>query len=186
MKIIRDPNGEYSDCLVSYFNFEQFDDGDDDVVLFYGYSSSRNQRLLDKYKDKTKIFFSTEQPCGFESEPDVHINLGEPFDLVYTPCPYTGDWLNNTKYGRHKYILSCLPCCSTFLSQDNYDKKYDAIYWGGVYHPILSNIVKTISKFKYNYFTTTCPGNLGHLLTGTSIPRQKNVGYFKRNKNNGY
>ena len=100
MKVIRDSGGEYSDCLMSYVDFEMVaSEFSEDIILFWGYQTPFNEGLISQYKDhKHKILYQHEHPSGLHSpnheENIKHIGLAEPFGVVYSNCPYTVEWLN--------------------------------------------------------------------------------------------
>ena len=182
MKVVFTPGGEYTDSILQHFSFEDYDDGKEDIVLFYGYNGYRNFETLNKYRNSIRIFCSTEQPCGFDLEPQFHMQCGSNFDIVYTICPYTGKWLNEVVYGYEKYRLWGFCLGDKFVCREQPEKEFDAIYWGGVYHRDHVDIIETISKFKYHYFTLTTPGPCANLLSGFNIPRIRMWDILRRTK----
>jgi len=191
MKVARDSSGEYSDCGYRYLNFEEFDDGSQEEVLFYGYASGRNKELIDEYKNfKRKIFYQGEQPCGFYSQNTVErqqsFDLGNDFDEVYSTCPYSAKWMNLI-HGYDKYRPIIFPHNINWaVGDEEHDRFIDVMYWGNLPNASVDvrHIIETIPKFKYAFFT------LGHGLTpdlhqyvsGVNVPRTEMWGYLRRSK----
>ena len=190
MKVVRDSSGEYGDCGYEYLDFEQHGDDSIDEVLFYGYASGRNKKLIEQHSSfDRKIFYQGEQPCGFyslrEKERLDSLYVGRNFDEVYTTCPYSAAWMNNL-HNYDKYRTAIFPHNLKWAVQpdESPEKILDVIYWGNVPNDskIVKNIIETIPKFKHNFFTLglgmeqkymdELAAKVGPFVTGVNVPRQ--------------
>ena len=169
MKVLRDPSGNYPDCLSSYISFEDYENlGDDDTILFYGAAAVHNKELIDDNSDyKTKIYYQEEHPSGLHTidhESNIKsMKLAYPFDVVYSNCPYTVDWLNEVEYKTEKYKLGSFILNEKYVPTKNNGgfnihnvpkKIKDVCYWGHLLAnktSVVENIVKEISKFNYEF-----------------------------------
>lgn len=162
MKIVHIPGGEYPDVLGSYDRYEDFDDGLDDVVFFYGYNSIKNNKMKLKYADyKRKVYLNLEAPCSFLTTEDA-VLLQEYFDQVYTICPYTAEWLN--KSTKTEFIPIIQPYREEHFEEYKVmtDKRYDVIYHGGVHSKILSDVVDAMMEFDYAFVNLFRDGRSTH------------------------
>ncbi len=151
MKIVYSVGGEYSDCIVKYFDLNDFEQSlDDDTVIFWGWSSLDNISEKEKYKNyKNKYFINTAQPCeiinGYSD-----IEKQEYFDKVYTICPYTPVVINDEN---KKFEPICFPYNEKYFEKYNninyLDKTYDVIYYGQIHNEIYTNLINSITKFNY-------------------------------------
>lgn len=151
MKIVRSVGGEYNDCIVKYFDLNDFENTlDDETVVFWGWSSLNNNYEKEKYKNyKNKIFINTAQPCeiinGYE---DIHKQ--NYFDKIYTICPYTTKVLNHEN---KKFESICFPYNQKYFEKFSKikaeDKIHDVIYYGQIHNEIYVNLIDTITKFNY-------------------------------------
>jgi|TARA_R110000796_G_scaffold86611_1_gene187335 hypothetical protein len=184
MKVIRESGGEHGDCLMSYIDFESTVLGfSEDITLFWGYQTPFNKELISKHKDdKHKILYQHEHPSGLHS-PDhqgnlVHMNLGEPFDVVYSNCPYTVDWLNETHFKSEKYKVGSFVLNEKYVPTEGFEKNKEVCYWGNTFIEktnVVKDIVESISEFDYHYFTMLTDGNIHFArkyATGVNLPRK--------------
>ena len=157
MIVLEDLTAEVPDTNAYYFNLKKFSNEHDKVVLMYGYDSSNNIDLKDKYRDYKKIFFNNWAPCEYAQEKDHNgkspLEYDKNFDIIYSICPYTVDWLNNLKLNReYKYIF--YPFCDTLIPKQQ-EKQYDVIYHGGIHGKQHVDCLKVIRMFNYRYCTMT-------------------------------
>jgi len=184
MKVIRDTGGEHSDCLMAYVDFDsaalQFTE---DVVLFWGYQTPFNKELINQHKDhKHKILYQHEHPSGLHSPNDEenvkHMGLAEPFDVVYSNCPNSVEWLNSTHYKSKKYKLGSFLLNEKYIPTGEVEKVKDVCYWGNVFMEktnVIKDIVESISNFNYQFFTLLTDGNVPFArkyATGINLPRK--------------
>jgi hypothetical protein len=151
MKIVYKVGGEYSDCIVKYFDLNDFEKIlDDDTVIFWGWSSLDGISEKEEYKNyKNKYFINTAQPCEIINGVE-DIEKQNYFDKVFTICPYTPKVLNNNE---KKYSPICFPYNEKYFKKYNdiklEDKNYDVIYYGQIHHELYINLIDTIIKFNY-------------------------------------
>jgi len=157
MKVLNNRNQNYSDDADFYLEFEDHDDGDDSEVLYYGYASCHDKANIELYKDSKQIFWQMEQPCGLmdPGKTEFHVNIGENFDRIYSTCPYTAEWLNKIKYTDGRYRVSIFPHNAKYAikKEEEVEREFDAITWGNPHVQDVYDIIETISKFKYNFYT---------------------------------
>jgi len=151
MKIVRVKGGEYKDVLGSYSRYEDFDDGSEEAVFFYGYNSTKREDIKEKYAAyKRKVYLNLEHPCSFFTGNSAITSL-EYFDEVYTICPYTAAWLNGR--GKTKYIPIIEPYRKEHFEEYKVmpEKKVDVIYHGGIHSYALSSIIDVMSDYSYTF-----------------------------------
>jgi hypothetical protein len=185
MRVLRDGSGEYPDDLSQHVGLEDFDDGENDRVIYQGYNCCRNAELLDAYKESKKIFVQMEQPCGFMDSPGeahFHFHIADKFDSLYTTCPLTGKWLNKYKNGKYKPIFHPYPL--KYAIKEKLEKDLDAICWGNVVHQDNVDIVETVSKFKYAFYTLGLRETylVKDKITGVKVPREQIWNSLRRSK----
>lgn len=158
MKVIQSNGGEYSDCIVKYFDLLDFENSKntENKVLFWGWNciNLQKEKINEVFPKQEKIFINTAQPCeiinGWQD-----IELQEKFDIVYTICPYTAEVLNGVTKAKYKPI--CFPYNEKYFKKYNSinksDKTNDIIYYGQIHNPIYYDLIKTISNFKYSFAT---------------------------------
>ena len=162
MKLIKDLSGNYSDCIVTYFNYEKHVQGYTDIedtALCIGYNCLWNTQVHDYVAQFDKrLFFNGEQPCAFTQEKKMGLrsaDIGDIFTDIYTICPYTARWANE-KYnnGREKFKLTVFPIDEENVLKFNPEvKEYDAIFYGSICGKTHVDIVNAISGFKYTFIT---------------------------------
>lgn len=157
MLILEKLTAEIPDTNAYYFNFKKFSNDDKKSVLMYGYDSSASELLSGQLSDYRKIFFNNWAPCEFAQESD-HNNKGpmeydQKFDVIYSICPYTVEWLNGLKLGR-EYRNIFYPFCETLIPERQ-EKKYDVIYHGGIHGQEHVNCLLIMKEFNYRYITMT-------------------------------
>ena len=160
MQIVKDLTGNYSDCIVTYFNFEEHASKhkNEDVALFVGYNSQFHKEVAQRMKEKhsSVIFFNGEQPCAYHQPLKLgnqSSDIDDRFTDIYTICPYTAKW-NNDLYngGEEKFKPILFPIDKTNLISE-FDKQYDAIFYGSICGQDHIDIIDAISKFKYKFIT---------------------------------
>lgn len=191
MKVIRDPSGEYGDCAYEYINFEKFGDNNTQEILFYGYATGHNDYLKSMFSGyERKILLQGEQPCGFygpEHDRKVHLEVANYFDEVYSTCPYCVEWLN-TIHGYDKYRTVLFPYNLDYAATEEGvpEKEYDVCYWGNLmpWSSTVSNIMETIIKFNYRFFTLGhgVPMHILEKATGINSPRLMMLDSLRKSK----
>lgn len=183
MKVVFDRSGNYPDCLVSWLKLERYSDSNEDAVLFYGYSTFDNDKLLNSYSScKNKFYLDLHSPCGLydsDAERERHMRLGQRFDKVFTICPYTADYFNKY-FGNDKYVPVMFPYNEEYSVSGSPEKELDLLYWGGVNsddHIVMLDTM--IKNGNYNYFRLPQHGvpiskvSGEDIATGVSVPRQQ-------------
>jgi hypothetical protein len=157
MKTARNGSEEYNDCIVDHFGFNNFATEDSDKMLFWGWAYASTPSLRNEYNEfKKKYFINTAAPCDFLENNQAWANHStidnlEYFDKVYTICPYTAEWINNTK-GGDRYVPICFPYPehkfdkyrnTTFQSKQN-----DVYYYGQVHHAWYDACLQAVSNLR--------------------------------------
>ena len=72
MNVVRKEGGEYPDCIVKYFNFNEYATHSESNVFFWGWSCFLDADLKKKHAHYDhRVFLDTASPCGFlGSQPD--------------------------------------------------------------------------------------------------------------------
>jgi hypothetical protein len=161
MKIIKNLTGNYSDCLVQYFNYEKYAQNykdDKATCLAIGLQCLYDPRVHNALSSfKRKIFFNGEHPCSYTQEKAGIITSGveDIFTDIYTICPYTALWLNKKfNNGNKRFKLCLFPMDKRIVeSFDLNNKEYDAIFYGSICGRTHERIVNEISHFNYNFTT---------------------------------
>tara|TARA_R100001129_G_scaffold24357_1_gene15713 strand:+ start:1429 stop:2370 length:942 start_codon:yes stop_codon:yes gene_type:complete len=154
MKIVFDTQGDYPDSVTShsYDTLKQYSKQNDKEALFCGYSSTSNKSLLEEYsRYNSKIYLNLATPCEFQSKDEYGRDAFEQvkyFDKIYTICPYTIKW-HREILGDKRYYYIFHPFPGEYYAPQNYNKKYDVCYFGGVYGNFHEQIVEAMSKFDY-------------------------------------
>ena len=188
MKIVAEYSGEYQDMINSYYNLEQYDDNSTSEVLFQGYSTSINNELKEKYKDfKKRVYINLEAPCAYTSTQTCNDEQTY-FTDVYTICPYSAKWLNETT--NTKFVPIPFPFSKKCFENINYNapKEYDVMYMGHLMcaeHLAIIDIMKnykyihsSLSPFREPYMPTHVNINSGvkwDLLSKTKVSIAMNL-----------
>lgn len=155
MKIVRTKGGEYSDCIVNYFDLDDYSNSlDDETSLFWGWSNVENESVKNQHSsDKKKIFINTAQPCDIINGYS-EIEKQKFFDIVYTICPYTPKILLNEST---KFFPICFPYNEKYFKKyektSHNSKIYDVIYYGQIHNDLYLNLISSITKFNYRLCT---------------------------------
>ena len=162
MKVVKNLNGNYSDCIVTYFNYEDYAHkykDQEDTCLSVGYQCLWNEEVHNYIKDfKRRMFFNGEHPCSYTQDLKFGTRtsgVDNIFTDIYTICPYTAEWLNN-KYndGNKRFKLCLFPIDKkNVLLYNPNEKEYDAIFYGSICGKTHERIVQEISSFNYNFAT---------------------------------
>ena len=154
MRIVSDLNGDYSNGVPGNLRLERFSKENDFEILFYGYNSGENDELQKRYENyNRKVLLNLWSPCDYQNKGDSKgndaLNQFRFFDEVYSICPYTIEWLksyfNDTK---HKYIFHPFDeKPEKFI--ENYEKKVDVCYFGGIHGYFHREMVDVIKKFNH-------------------------------------
>ena len=163
MKLFKSLGQNYPDCIVTYFNYEDYIEKYHfikDTCLSIGYNCLWNSEVHRHVKEFDKrIYFNGEQPCSFQT-PDKKTalrscGLDDIFTDVYTICPYTADWVNDRYHGgREKFKTTIFPIDKKNILKFNSDEKiYDAIFYGSICGKTHEKIVNAINSFNYKFIT---------------------------------
>jgi hypothetical protein len=156
MKIFKDLSTEIPDTNSHHWNFEPFQQ-EDGIILAVGYNSL-NHSGLDAYRNdnKTKVvLFNNWAPCEY-AQRDIKkgvnaILLEDKFDHILTICKYTARWRNlNSKKSR--YIYAFYPYSAEIVPPKT-EKKYDAIYHGGIHGKEHVMAMRAIMDTNYRYLS---------------------------------
>jgi hypothetical protein len=159
MLIVENWGSTYPDAVNHYWKLSDFSEDDGKNVLFAGWATVEHG---DFYKNKyrhyeNKMYFNTEQPCAFTSNNTklIHVSADTEkyFNKIFTQDPFTGAWLNTIqKQDRFKYLFPS-PLNKKCIVQERQEKKYDALYWGGLHGLPHLEILDTIKDYKYNFLS---------------------------------
>lgn len=164
MIIVKKEGGEYADCIVRHFDLFDYNDGQPDKVLFWGWNSIFDDSLKKTYEHCTKKYFiNIVQPCEIMNDYS-EIAAQSYFDEIFTICPYTAYMLNNTNYvvSKTKYTPICVPYRHKHFEKYKHvgleDKKRDVIYYGQFHNELYTELVNTIKDFNYAFSTISHHG----------------------------
>ncbi len=191
MKVLYNKGGEYTDCIVKHFDLMDYNDNNEDTVLFWGWQSVDSDDVKNQYElSKKKLFINTVQPCDIIQGP-MDILKQSYFDEVFTICPYTAEVLNNdiNKISNTLYTPICFPYPEKYFEKYNSvqisDKTNDVIYYGNVHHKLYYDLLNTIKKFKYNFSTISNHNqteDIKKLITHFDIPSQEKWDILSKSK----
>jgi len=158
MRVISNLNDNNPDDPDHYMKFDEMGDDSTENILFAHWGAIKNASYREQYKHfKRKVAWSGEQPCAFVTGKmeDLYYSadLEDYFNTVYTPCPYTSKWLNEYFHKREKFELACVAYNANEIPERDYEKEFDAIYWGGLHNRNHLAILEAIKDFKSNFFT---------------------------------
>ncbi|NVK33305.1 MAG: glycosyltransferase family 1 protein [Rhodobacteraceae bacterium] len=154
MQSIKDLSVEILDTNSFHWNFEPFgiDDGNKLAVGF----NSLLQDNFDEFRtsEHTKIaLFNNWAPCEYAQGEIAKgldaLNAENKFNYILTICPYSAHWRNSNST-RKRFIYAFYPY-STDIIPAKLEKKYDAIYHGGIHGKEHIMAMKTIMKRNYRY-----------------------------------
>ena len=189
MRVIQDLSDNYPDDLSHYTKFSEMGDDSTDNILFADLGAVTNPFLRHQYKDfSRKVGWTGEQPCAFTTGRKeimgISGDLDDYFDKFYTVCPYSAEWLNECFHKREKFELAIIPYNEKDVPQYEYEKEFDAIYWGNLHMRDHLHILEAIRGFKSNFYTVhpahwTVKMNkdsfhrYANQITGISTPRRE-------------
>ena len=158
MLILEDISAEIPDTNAYHWNLKDLSNHSEDSVLMYGYNSSYNPSYHSRCRNFTrKAFFNNWAPCEFAQHKDHNnktaINYDDFFTEIYSICPYTSKWLN--ALGSKKVYKSIFYPFNKHIIPENFEKKYDVIYHGGIHGQEHYNCLLTMKDFNYRYVTMT-------------------------------
>lgn len=154
MIIYQGKNGAYPNCPTRFLGLEEFFKVNSDncnLVIGGGFDINEVKAFKKENPDKKMILIEFDEPNRFFYTNKHSINnkfeYQDSFDLVFTICPYTAEWLNKKfKNGKRKAVF--FPFNENFLPK-TYEKKYDVIYTGHILAKPILEIAEIISKFNY-------------------------------------
>ena len=158
MKLIKDLSGNYPDCIVTYFNFEEHvENHPDDVAMFLGYNVRSHEKIHHSVREEcsSMLFFNGEQPCAYHSETEgaMSSDVNSLYTDIYTICPHTADWNNRLhNNGENKFKPILFPIDRKCLIQSD-EKKWDTVFYGSICGRDHAEAIDIISKFKYRFMT---------------------------------
>lgn len=149
MEVFKDLCCEVPGTNSHYFGIDDYSEKSD-TLLVYGYvnlESNKNDYLFKRYKKV--VYFNVTMPTEFCSPQPT--NADDKFDIVYTICPYSVEWLNSFN---DKYRLIWYPFNELDIPKN--DKKlYDVCYHGGIHGDYHIKCLDSIKKFNYRYMSMT-------------------------------
>jgi NAD-dependent dihydropyrimidine dehydrogenase PreA subunit len=155
MKIVQDLSAGYSDVVEHYYNLQRFSHlGYDDTVIFLGYAAAKSDRLKEENKHfARKIYIQQEAPCSlFDSNVNSE-NCHGYFDIVYSMCPYLGDYFQKEYGHTTQYFYMPPPMydkIADFGARTSItDKIYDSFYMGHLHSSIYFDFINVIRKRPY-------------------------------------
>jgi glycosyltransferase involved in cell wall biosynthesis len=189
VKVVQDLSDNYPDDLSHYTKFNEMGDDSNDNVLFADLGAVTNPFLRFQHKDyKRKVAWTGEQPCAFTTGRKeifgISGDFDDYFDKFYTVCPYSAEWLNTYFHKKEKFELAIIPYNENDIPQREYEKEFDAIYWGNLHFKAHLDMVDAISMFNSNFYTVhpahwSMPMDMptmqkyASLITGVSTPRRE-------------
>jgi len=158
MRVISDLSDNNPDDPDHYMKFDEMGDDSESNILFAHLGAISNPFYRHKFKHfERKVSWCGEQPCAFvtgrKEVMGISADLEDYFTTVYTPCPYTANWLNEYYHKRDKFELAPVPYNENDIPKQDYEKEFDAIYWGGLHSREHLAILDVIKEFKSNFFT---------------------------------
>jgi hypothetical protein len=157
MLILEDISAEVPDTNSYHWDMKSLSEDDGKNVLMYGYNSSNNKDFHEQCEEYTKVFFNNWAPCEFAQEKD-HFGASATeydhrFDIVYSICPYSNEWLNSLALDR-EYRNIFYPFSENLIPEKK-EKKYDVIYHGGIHGKEHIECLEVMLPFNYQYLTMT-------------------------------
>ena len=157
MRVIADLSGNNPDDPDHYMRFDEMGDDSEDNVLFAHWGTILNPTYRKQYEHfKRKVSWWGGDPCslvtGRHSDFHYGADLGDYFTKSFILCPYTVKWLNEYHH-REKYELAIIPYNADDIPDREYEKEFDAIYWGGIHNVDHMKILDAIGGFNSNFYT---------------------------------
>jgi hypothetical protein len=178
MRVLTYSQDWYPDDINSKLNFDEFTNNNSDDALLVGLAPTYDTniiKLLPFYN--RSVYFNIEHPCTlFSGKNSIGLNPIEQqtlFTEVYTICPYTATWFNETLKTKTKFVSMPYVHNLKYNVYANNRKKFDIAYTGLVHDEEIAGYIRAIKD--YNYVFTSIPGyNRIHtadsLITHNSIP----------------
>ena len=190
MLILKDLSAEVPDTNAHHFGLEYFSNDDRKNVLVYGYNSTANKEIFEKCSGyEKKALFNNWTPCEFsQREPRPGLDALEyerGYDIIYSICPYTNEWLNDKDLGR-EYRTIFYPFNKKLLPE-TCPKEYDVIYHGGIHGQEHIDCLSVMMGFKYRYCTMSHHINQTTQMclpyaTNVNLTFQKKIALIARTK----
>ncbi len=156
MKIFKDLTNEIPDTNSHHWNFEPYE-SDDGNILAVGYNSLSHSKFNSYRRDQYShvVLFNNWAPCEY-AQRDLKkgvdsIHAEDEFDYVLTICPFTAAW-RNLNSNKARYIYAFYPY-STAIVPPVMEKKYDAIYHGGIHGKEHVMAMRAIMNTNYRYLS---------------------------------
>jgi hypothetical protein len=158
VRVIADLSDNNPDDPDHYMKFDEMGDDSETNILFAHLGAISNPFFRHQYRHfERKVSWCGEQPCAFatgrKEVMGISADLEDYFNTVYTPCPYTANWLNEYFHKKKKFELACVAYNENEIPKVDYEKEFDAIYWGGLHSKDHLAILEAIRGFKSNFFT---------------------------------
>lgn len=193
--------------IIPNLKIEQHSTPSQEEVLFYGYASTVNRQLQEKYKHyQRKVLLNLWEPTQLIAPPlegrDVFQQVSY-FDEIYSICPYTIKWFKE-QYDDNRYKYIHHPFDDDI--EHDYSKIWDVTWFGGFHGMEHYQIANILHKFnciimsnEYNQFVTHCSVphkqklmNIGRAkisiifnqlcLNDNSLKNLQNIPFFRENK----
>jgi hypothetical protein len=156
VKIFKDLSIEIPDTNSYHWNFEPFQQ-EDGNILAVGFNSL-NQSGFEACRSSEGArvaLFNNWAPCEY-AQRNVKkgidaVEAEEKFDYVLTICPYSAEWRNQNS-SKKRYIYSFYPYSPEIIPPKT-EKKYDAIYHGGIHGKEHLMAMRVLMKINYRYLS---------------------------------
>lgn len=147
MQVVKNLKAEILGTNTYYFDIDRYHDPLSDEVIVYGYDSLEHKLDLSGFKKKK--YLNVTMPTEFCSNQDI--SLDNDFDIVYTICPYSAEWLNKIK-NTNKYKTVWYPFNESYEPEKE-EKLYDVCYHGGIHGSKYTRMLEIMIRFNYRYMT---------------------------------
>ena len=154
MKLFKDLSLEIADTNSYHWNFDRYEE-EDGNILAVGYNSLNSHRLnyLRENEETKIILFNNWAPCEYAQR---NIKKGinsiqseDKFDYILTICKYTAKW-RNLNSEKRRYIHTFYPF-DVGIIPPKMNKKYDAIYHGGIHGREHVMAMRAIMETNYRF-----------------------------------
>jgi glycosyltransferase involved in cell wall biosynthesis len=138
MKVIENFKDNYNEDPIRFWNFNEFADTANDILLFVG--SSPDLDILKEPSTRPKYFFSSEEQAWAIDGTDQYL----PYcNTIFTICPPHFTGRQNRRSAFFPFNPKYIP--------NNADKKYDVIYTGLASGPHIEHALNIIKNYNYRF-----------------------------------
>lgn len=178
MRVITCGQDWYPDDINSKLNFDEFTNDSSSNALLIGLAPTYDANIIKQLPSYDRsVYFNIEHPCtlcaGKNSIGLDPIEQQTLFTEVYTICPYTAKWFNETLKTKTKFVSMPYVHNLKYNIYANNRKKFDIAYAGLIHDEEIAGYVRAIRN--YNYVFTSMPAynrvhTVDSLITHNNIP----------------